>query len=53
MATVLPIWAAPALKMPNAHLPISPAAIPDKGLSAIGSVIASLPSGPFFGPIPK
>jgi hypothetical protein len=40
-------------KNAQAHLPMSSAAIPGSFLSPIGSVIASVPSGPLFGHIPK
>ena len=53
MPDVLPTYSPPFLKMPYAHRPMSSTAMPGSFLSAMGSVIASRPSGPFFGPMPK
>ncbi len=53
MPTVLPTNSRPFLKIPYAHLPMSSAAMPGSFLSPIGNVIASLPSGPVLGPMPK
>lgn len=51
--TVLPMNSRLFLKMPRAHLPMSSAAMPGSFLSPMGYVIASLPSSPFLGPMPK
>jgi hypothetical protein len=51
--TVLPTNADPRLKIPYAHRPMSSAAIPGSFLSAMGRTKVSVPSGPFFGPMPK
>ena len=53
MPTVLPTNSAPRLKMPYAQRPMSSAAMPGSFLSAMGSTKPSLPSAPFFGPMPK
>jgi predicted Ser/Thr protein kinase len=53
MPTVLPMYSLPALKMPYAHAPMSAAEMPESLRSPMGMPMASVPSGPAFGPMPK
>ncbi len=53
MPTVRPTKAGPALNTPYAQRPMSSAAMPGSRALPMGMVMASAPSGPGFGPMPK